>query len=154
MAMMASNARELYLTLIAAWNNRDAAAMAACFSDEATMIGFDGSMVQGRRAIEDHLAPIFTDHPTAAFVTIIRRERNIDTSILLSADVGMIAPGKTQVMPDRNARQTLLARPHGGGWVVELFQNTPAALDQDPKERERLVKELNEVFSQEGRRPR
>ena len=150
---MASNARELYLTLIAAWNNRDAAAMAACFSDEATMIGFDGSMVQGRRGIEDHLEPIFADHPTAAFVTIVRCERDIDTSILLSADVGMIPPGRTQVMPDRNARQSMLAKPYGGDWSVELFQNTPAALDQDAKERERLVRELNEAFSRRGHLP-
>jgi uncharacterized protein (TIGR02246 family) len=150
---MASSARELYVTLIAAWNNRDARAMAACFSDEATMIGFDGSLVQGRQAIEDHLTPIFADHPTAAFVAIVRRERAIDTSVLLSADVGMIPPGKREVMPDRNARQSLLATPRGAVWLVELFQNTPAALDQDAKERERLVSELNEAFSRRGHLP-
>lgn len=86
-------------------------------------------------------------------MTIVRREREIGTSVLLSADIGMIPPGETHVMPDRNARQTLLATRHGGLWLIELFQNTPVALDQDATARDQLVWELDGAFSERGHLP-
>lgn len=55
--------RRLYLRLPLAWNDRDAAAMADCFADDGVMIGFDGSLVDGRARIVEHLTPIFADHP-------------------------------------------------------------------------------------------
>jgi uncharacterized protein (TIGR02246 family) len=56
----------LYEQILIAWNQQDAAEMAAQFEEAGNLVGFDGSQADSRADIEDHLRPIFTDHPTAA----------------------------------------------------------------------------------------
>jgi uncharacterized protein (TIGR02246 family) len=142
-----SQVRELYLAILAGWNARDAKAMAACFSDEGVLIGFDGSLVEGHAAILSHLEPIFADHPTARFVEIVRSVRDLGEVAILRADVGMVPPGKSDIMPERNARQTLVARQTGGRWLVELFQNTPAAPHQDSEASQALTAQLSATLA-------
>ncbi|HLP68911.1 MAG TPA: SgcJ/EcaC family oxidoreductase [Rhizobium sp.] len=145
--------RSLYLRLLQGWNNRDADGMSECFSISGIMIGFDGSIAESRTAIQNHLAPIFADHPTAAFVAIIRKTRTVGSASILLADVGMISPGATEINPAANARQTIVAGQDGERWQVELFQNTPAALHWDEKGREALTAELNAAFAERGLLP-
>jgi uncharacterized protein (TIGR02246 family) len=142
--------RDLYIRLLTGWNDRDAGAMAACFSEHATMIGFDGSLAIGRRGIEAHLAPIFRDHPTAAFVTLIREVRPIGDAMLLRADVGMVPPGKSEIRPETNARQVAVAHAGASGLVLELFQSTPAALHADEAGQRQLTEELNDTYAERG----
>jgi uncharacterized protein (TIGR02246 family) len=134
----------LYFELLESWNRRDSAAMAALFSPAGSQVGFDGSTANGPKEIEDHLRPIFTDHPTARFVGKVRDVRLIgQDSALLRAVAGMIPPGKVHIMPERNTIQTLAAsRSADGAWKVEMFQNTPAAFDGRPEESRRLTEEL------------
>jgi len=144
MASHSDDVKELYFELLGKWNHRDAAAMAALYSLEGGQVGFDGSTANGRQGIEDHLRPIFADHPTARFVGKVRQVRLIgeDTAVL-SAVAGMIPPGKDHIMPERNTIQTLVAsRSEEGRWKVELFQNTPARFDGRPDECARLTQEL------------
>ena len=61
------------------------------------MIGFDGSLAEGITAVGDHLAPIFTDHPTAEFVAIICSMRRFGSVGILLADVGMVPPGGKEI---------------------------------------------------------
>ncbi|WP_295808779.1 SgcJ/EcaC family oxidoreductase [uncultured Nitratireductor sp.] len=143
----------LYLRLLQGWNERKANAMAECFSSEGVMIGFDGSLAEGRTAIEKHLTPIFADHPTAPFVAIVRSMRKIGSAGILRADVGMVPPGGTEINPAANARQTLVAVQKAGQWQVDLFQNTPAALHWDQEESASLSAELNAAFSERGLLP-
>ena len=145
--------RALYLRLLRGWNDRDANAMAECFSDNGIMIGFDGSLAHGRAAIREHLSPIFADHPTAAFVTIIRTTRKTGGVGILLADVGMVPPDAREINPAANARQTIVAAEEGGRWQVELLQNTPAALHWDEDRREALSAELSAVFGERGLLP-
>lgn len=145
--------RALYLRLLRGWNDRDANTMADCFSDAGSMIGFDGSLAAGRTAIHAHLAPIFADHPTASYVAIIRSTREIGSTGILLADVGMVPPGATEINPAANARQTLVAAETDGQWQIELFQTTPAALHWDDAGREALSAELNTVFGERGLLP-
>ncbi|HEX6872886.1 MAG TPA: SgcJ/EcaC family oxidoreductase, partial [Micromonosporaceae bacterium] len=101
--------RQLYARLLGAWNQRDATAMAACFAPEATMIGYDGSVATGEQ-IEAHLAPIFSDHPTARYVAKVREVRALGPEVaLLRAIVGMIPPGSEELNPAVNAHQTVIA---------------------------------------------
>lgn len=139
--------RKLYEQLLRAWNDRDAAGMTALYAEEGNQVGFDGSMANGRGEIERQLEPIFRDHPTARFVWKVREVRQIGPSTaLLRAAAGMIPPGKTDIMPDRNAIQSLVASVDASGnWAIDLFQNTPAAFDGRPEERARLTDELREV---------
>ncbi|MEN5176913.1 SgcJ/EcaC family oxidoreductase [Brevundimonas diminuta] len=145
--------RSLYLQLLQGWNDRDANGMAECFSIGGILIGFDGSLADSREAIQKHLSPIFADHPTAAFVAIIRTTRRIGSAGILLADVGMVPPGAEEINPTANARQTMVANKDGDGWRVSLFQNTPASLHWDEKGREALSAELNASFKRRGLLP-
>jgi uncharacterized protein (TIGR02246 family) len=136
--------RSLYFELLEGWNSRDSAAKAALFSPEGGQVGFDGSTANGPKEIEQHLRPIFADHPTARFVGKVRDVRLIGQNMaLLRAVAGMVAPGKAHIMPERNVIQTLVAsRSVDGDWKIELFQNTPAAFHGRPEESRRLTEEL------------
>ena len=139
----------LYHSLLSAWNAQDAKSMAACFTDAARMIGFDGSEVTGRANIESHLAPIFAHHPTPTYVAKIREIRFLTGGVaLLHAVVGMVPRDKTDLNPALNATQTLVAQRHGDRWLIESFQNTPAAYHGRPEMVEQLTAELREQLAQ------
>src|SRR5436190_12517445 len=85
---------ELYSTLIAGWNDRDAAAFASVFADAGGLIGFDGSDPQGRTTIERELQAIFADHTPAQYVAKVRTIELLAPNVaVLRAVVGMIPPG-------------------------------------------------------------
>ena len=50
--------RSLYEEVLIAWNQQDAAGMAAYFEEVSNLVGFDGSQADSRAAIEEHLRPI------------------------------------------------------------------------------------------------
>jgi uncharacterized protein (TIGR02246 family) len=141
-----SELTDLYVRLLKAWNDRDAKAMAACFGDEAVMIGFDGSMAEGQGAIETHLAPIFRDHPTAAYTAILRSEHTYGDVRLLRADAGMLPYGKQDLQSETISRQTLVARQTDSGLRIVLFQNTAIALDQDKATRATIYGDLQQAL--------
>src|SRR5215211_2227816 len=117
--------RRLYEQILIAWNQQDAAAMAAQFEEDANLVGFDGSQADSRAAIEDHLRPIFADHPTAAYVAKVREIRMLGGNVgILRADVGMIPPGSDDINPALNTIQTLVAVQNADGWRAALFQST------------------------------
>lgn len=144
---MKNEIQELYKKLIAAWNNRDGRGMAGLFSEEGVQIGFDGSKVEGKKEIYAHLQPIFADHPTAPFVTKIKSIRFLGADVaILHAIVGMVPPGKTEINPDVNAQQTMVAHKKNGTWQIELFQNTPAQFHGRPELVEEMTEELSQVI--------
>lgn len=147
------NARQLYLRLLRAWNERDAARMSACFADAGVMIGFDGSVVDGRGAIDVHVSTVFADHAPAAFVPVIRTIREVGDTALVLADVGMVPPGRSEIVPEANARQVMVCHGDGEGVRASLFQNTPAALHWDESARVALTEELNTAYASRGLLP-
>jgi uncharacterized protein (TIGR02246 family) len=133
----------LYETLVAKWNARDAAGFADLFTDDGSTVGFDGSQVDGRTAIRDHLASIFAGHPTASFIGIVREVRGLTADVaLLRVVVGMVPPGANDINPAVNAVQSLVAVRDSGAWRLALFQNTPAAFHGRPADVEALSAEL------------
>lgn len=142
-----SELADLYVRLLNAWNDCDAKEMAACFGNEAVMIGFDGSAAEGKAAIEEHLTPIFKDHPTAAYTAILRSEHEYGDTRLLRADAGMVPPGKHDIKSETIARQTLVARETDAGLRIMLFQNTAIALDQDKATRKAIYDDLQQALN-------
>jgi uncharacterized protein (TIGR02246 family) len=139
--------RLLYEQILIAWNQQDAVAMAACFEEDGNIVGFDGSQADSRAAIEDHLRPIFADHPTAAYVAIVREIRMLGREVgLLRAVVGMIPPNSDDVNPAGNTIQTLVAIQNADGWQAALFQSTPAAWHGRPQDSADLSEELRDVM--------
>ena len=143
-------ARDLYRRVIEGWNAGDAEAMAAPIAADGLMIGFDGSQLVGRDEIAAELGRIFADHETAKYVTKVRRvwELGADAG-LLWALVGMPSPETSEIMPDRNAVQTLLATQGAEGWSVALFQTTPAELHGRDDLSEALTRELGEAQAEQ-----
>jgi uncharacterized protein (TIGR02246 family) len=137
-------ATSLYHQMIDGWNARDADAMAAPLATDGLMIGFDGSQMHGRDEVAAELGSIFADHETATFVTKVRSVKALGAdAALLHAVAGMVPPGGSELMPERNTIQTLVARRGDDGWSVALFQTTPAQFHGRPELTEQLTAELS-----------
>jgi len=134
---------ELYRRIIDAWNAGDAEAFAAAFLDDGEVVGFDGSQLAGRAAIAAELGRIFADHPTGRYVAKVRSVRSLAPDVaLLRAVAGMVPAGQSDLKPELNAVQALLAIRRDAEWRAVLFQNTPAQFHGRPDLVEALTAEL------------
>jgi uncharacterized protein (TIGR02246 family) len=142
------DADTLYTTLIAAWNRRDAAAMAACFGPDGVMIGFDGSTAVGPVEIAGHFAPIFAHHRTPTYVTLVADRREIAPGVtLLRAHSGLVPDGQADLAPNLNAIHTVVATAgEDGAPRIALFQNTPAAFHGRPDAHEAFTAALRALL--------
>jgi uncharacterized protein (TIGR02246 family) len=138
--------RALYAAIIAGWNAGDAAAFAAPFADDGVVIGFDGSEIKGRNAIEDAMRAIFEDHATGRYVGKVRGVRPLGgDAMLLSAVAGVVPAGEEDLKPELNSAQALVAERESesdGAWRVVLYQNTPAQYHGRPEVAAALTDEL------------
>jgi uncharacterized protein (TIGR02246 family) len=137
----------LYRRLIEGWNARDANAMASLLGPDALVIGFDGSQMSGAGEVRAELGRIFADHDTAAYVTKVRSVNPLGSdAALLHAVAGMVPPGGSEIMPERNAVQVVVAQREVDSWTVALFQTTPAEFHGRPDLVEALTAELAELL--------
>lgn len=139
----------LYHELLECWNRRSAQDYAALFAENGSIVGFDGSQVNGQAEIERHIGQVFADHQTATYVGAVREVRWLAPDVaLLRAVVGMIAPGQAEINPAANAIQSLVATKPAGSWRIALFQNTPAQFHGRPDLTEQLTDELRQLARQ------
>jgi uncharacterized protein (TIGR02246 family) len=137
-------ATELHRRLIDGWNAHDADAMGAALSDDALVIGFDGSQMVGREQAVTELSGIFADHEVARYVTKVRSVTPLGADVaVLHAVAGMVPPGNSEIKPEQNAIQTVVAQRMAGEWGVALFQTTPAQFHGRPELSQALTAELN-----------
>ena len=137
---------KVYESLLLAWNNQDARKMGELFEPNGSVVGFDGSQLNTIAEIVDTMGFIFSQHPTAKFVSIVREVRAIGSdSILVRASVGMVPRHGKEINPAMNAIQSLVATKVGTEWKISLFQNTPAAWHGRPEDQEKLSNELRQV---------
>jgi uncharacterized protein (TIGR02246 family) len=140
----------LYTRLLDAWNVRDARAFAEQFAEHGSTVGYDGSPMNGRAEIHDTLDAIFRHHTPATYVARVREVRELAPGVtLLRAVAGMVPPGASELVPERNAIQSLVAVVENGAPRIALFQNTPARFDGRPRLAESLSAELTEVVRSE-----
>jgi uncharacterized protein (TIGR02246 family) len=143
--------RALYESILAGWNARSGAAFAAPFADDGVTIGYDGSVHSGRDGIAAELDRIFADHPTARYVARVTSVRLINRDAgVLRAIAGLVPPDATDIKPELNAHQTLVAGRLDGDWRVVLLQNTPAQFHGRPELAERMTEELREELRTAG----
>ncbi len=140
-------ARALYRQVLDGWNKRSANGFAALFTNDGSVVGFDGSMLDGPAEIESVLRQIFANHPTAAYVAKVRSVRFLAPDVaVLRAVAGMVPPGQSDLNPAVNAVQTLVAAKRDGKWRVVLFQNTPAQFHGRPDLFQQLTEELRQLL--------
>jgi uncharacterized protein (TIGR02246 family) len=139
--------RQLYHDLLNAWNRRSASDYAAFFTSDANLVGFDGSQIDGKAAIDSTLSEIFAHHMTQAYVGKVREVRFLAPDVaMLRAVVGMTPHGKKDLDPSVNAIQSLIAVRVDGAWRIALFQNTPAAFHGRPELAQALTEELQQLL--------
>ncbi len=139
---------QLYQKLIASWNQRNAEKFASYFVDNASVVGFDGSQLNGKPEIFSTLDSIFSQHPTAPYTTIVKEIRMLSEEIgLLRSAVGMVPVGQTQISPGVNAIQSMVAIFVEGEWKIALFQNTPASFHGRPELVQKMTAELQNAYN-------
>lgn len=142
---------ELYHTLLGAWNAREAARMAAVFAADGAVVGFDGSQIDGRAAIQAEMARIFTDHQTGAYVGVIRQVQLLGAeAAVLRAVAGVVPHGRDDIAPALNTIQSLVAVSRDGVWQVLLYHNTPAQFHGRPDLAAALTAELRALLPVTG----
>jgi uncharacterized protein (TIGR02246 family) len=138
-------ATALYRRLIDGWNTHDADAMGAALLGDSLVIGFDGSQMVGREQAVTELSAIFTDHEVARYITKIRSVTPLGAdAAVLHAVAGVVPPGASEIKPEQNSIQTVVAHRAGGDWSVALFQTTPAQFHGRPELSRALTAELNQ----------
>jgi uncharacterized protein (TIGR02246 family) len=138
--------RALHRGLLDAWDARDADAYAELFAVDGTLVGFDGSTVDGRDEVRSHLGGIFADHATGSYVAAVRDVRLLSPDVgVLRAVAGLIPDGQDEINPETTAIQSLVAVREDGAWQVALFQNTPAAFHGRPAAADALTDELRRL---------
>jgi len=143
--------QSLYRQLINSWNEMSSKTYADLFTADGSIVGFDGSQANSRKEIHDHLSSIFADHAPARFVTIIREVRILSSTVgLLRAVAGMVPRNGKEINASTNAIQSLVAVKQEDHFRIAMFQNTPAAFHGRPEESEKLLKELQKHFNQNG----
>jgi uncharacterized protein (TIGR02246 family) len=137
----------LYQELLKRWNKRRASEMTDLFTEDGNLVGFDGSQINGRSEARSVLSQIFANHQTAAYLGIVKEVRLLSPDVaILRAVAGMVPPGESDINPEVNAVQTLVAVKQQNNWIIALFQNTPAAFHGRPELSERLTEELRQVL--------
>jgi len=145
--------RALYARLLETWDKRNARDYALQFASDASLVGFDGSQVNGQLEIGAHLTEVFTHHQTPCYVAIVREVRMLASDVtLLRANTGLIPSGKEDIDPALNAVQSMIAVQKGGTWKVSLFHNTPAAYHMRPDLAKQLTEELRAKLRVKQRR--
>ncbi len=139
--------RALYDRLTRAWNIRDARAFAACFIEDGYIVGYDGTVIDGRDEIAYHIGDIFAHHQTPAYITKVTRVLfiNADTAVVRGI-VGMPSLTTGTINPVLNSIQSLTAHWRDGAWHVAIFQNTPAQFHGRPELVAEMTRELQEVL--------
>ena len=141
--------RALYTAFLEAWNRRSGAAVASTFADDGDIVGYDGTHTSGRLSIASELRRVFSSHPTATYVGLVRSVRQIAPgAAVLHAHAGVIPPGEEDLDPVLHCQQTLVAVEEATGrWKISLFQITPVAFAGKPAAREALTTELRGLLA-------
>jgi len=136
----------LYADLLRTWNSTDAAGFASAFTDDGEVIGFDGSIITGRDAIEAEMARVFADHRTGTYVGIVHDVVVLSPDVaVVRAVAGVVPAGADDLAPALNSVQRLTAVRRDGQWRIALYHNTPAQFHGRPELVERLTADLRQA---------
>ena len=119
--------RELYQQFMDAWGQGSGAALAAVFTQDGDLIGFDGTHLKGRQEIAPFHQRLFDKWLKGSrLVGHVTDVRFLGPDVaVMHAVGGTVMRGKQAPAPERDSIQTLVAtRLEGGDWRLAAFQNT------------------------------
>ena len=112
-----------------AWAGNDARAFADVFTDDGTMILPGNIFVKGRDAIQEFMTAAYAGPYKGTRVygePIAAKFPGPDFGILITRG-GVLAPGETEVAPEREVRAMWILSRQSGQWQITAYQNTPIA---------------------------
>jgi uncharacterized protein (TIGR02246 family) len=119
--------REVYQRFMDAWNQGSGAALAAVFTEDGHLVGFDGTHLKGRQEIgpfHQRLLDRWLKGSRLVGQVTDLRFLGPDAAVLHAVG-GTVLRGKDAPAPERDSIQTLVvARQAEGDWRVAAFQNT------------------------------
>ncbi|MFK0252773.1 SgcJ/EcaC family oxidoreductase [Streptomyces sp. NPDC090445] len=116
--------------MMAAWAAQDAAAVAALFTEDATMILPGDVYKKGRAEVEGFMAFGYAGPFKGTRVFGAPKDLRFvgaDTAVLITQG-GVLAPGETTVAPEREIRATWVLAKQDGQWFIAAYQNSPVNL--------------------------
>jgi uncharacterized protein (TIGR02246 family) len=114
--------RDVLLDAITAWSNGDAAAFAACYGENATVV-VPGEYLKGRDEIRRHMEQRFAGPLKGT--TIADRPESVriiggDAAIIISM-AAIMMPGESEVPTERLQRATWVLSKTNDDWLVDAY---------------------------------
>jgi uncharacterized protein (TIGR02246 family) len=108
------------------WNQGSGAALAAVFTEDGDLVGFDGTHFKGRQEIAPFHQQLFDKWLKGSrLVGHVKDVRFLSPDVaLMHAVGGTVMRGKSEPVPERDSIQTLVATRQDGEWHLAAFQNT------------------------------
>jgi uncharacterized protein (TIGR02246 family) len=140
--------RALYQQLMDGWNAGSGNAFAAPFEEDGDLVGFDGTHIKGRHEIALFHQDLFDMFLKGSrLVGKVRSVRFLTSNVaVMHAIGGTVMAGQTDLEPERNSVQTLVAVRRNGNWYLAAFQNTRATYIGRPEESQKLTEELRTLL--------
>lgn len=140
--------RSLYQQLMDGWNAASGYAFAAPFEEDGDLVGFDGTHIKGRQEIasfHQHLFDMFLKG--SRLIGKVRSMRFLTSNVaVMHAVGGTVMAEQSDLEPERNSVQTLVAVKRNGKWSLAAFQNTRAIYMGRPEESQKLTEELRALL--------
>ncbi len=116
--------RSLYQQAMDGWNRGSGEAFASPFAEDGDLVGFDGTHLKGRQEIASFHQQLFDTYVKGTrLVGKIRSVRFLTSDVALMHVVGgTIMAGQTDIEPERNSVQTLVATKTEGNGVWLHFK--------------------------------
>lgn len=112
--------------IVDAWRAYDAAAFAAAFTEDGTMV-LPGLYRKGRGAIQAHMAAAFAGPHSSTQVTgepVDVRFICPDVAVLVTHG-GVLEAGQTELPPEQAVRATWVVSKQDGEWLLAAYHNSP-----------------------------
>jgi uncharacterized protein (TIGR02246 family) len=140
--------RALYHQLMDGWNTASGYAFAFPFEGNGDLVGFDGTHINGRHEIALFHQQLFDKFLKGSrLVGKVRSVRFVASDVAVMHTVGgTVMAGQTDLDPERNSVQTLVAVKRNGEWSLAAFQNTRATYIGMPEESQKLTEELRTLL--------
>jgi uncharacterized protein (TIGR02246 family) len=137
--------RALYQELMDGWNRGSGEAFASPFAEDGDLVGFDGTHLKGRHEIISFHQQLFNTYVKGTrLVGKVRSVRFLTPDVaIMHAVGGTIMADQTDIDPDRNSVQTLVAKKGvNEEWRLAAFKNTRAQYLGRPEQSQALTEEL------------
>lgn len=140
--------RGLLQQMIDGWNRGSGEGFAAPFAEDGDQVAFDGTRLTGRRHIAEFHQMLFDRFLRGTrLVGKVTDVRFLTPEVALVHAIGSTIPaGETDLAPDRNSVQTLVAIKRDGEWRVVRLHNSRADFMGRPEPVQAMTDELRQLL--------